>query len=371
MHKKLASDLTSLAHAILQMKNKEDVFELKQKAYEVYEKLSVLVYIEEYVNNTPNPSKSKEELLSDVLLAEQNRTRIEIEKRDLEISLLKKETVVYQLEEELDEIPKFKIPENKIIETKIADTTVFDSKIIEDTSVKNHLVSPFEKIQVKIEGKNQEKITKENDKNLDEKIEEIFVKQTEKRTEKKDVVSVKDALNESINLIPEEKPKKLVVLKAVEEITEQPFDEIARLLSDPDDASKKDASKKDTGKNEVENDVKNTDELKTKTLEEELDGTISVDIMADLFEKAPVKKSLNDFLQSTIQIDLNDRIVFVRHLFNGNQNDFNRVISQLNTFKTEKEAKNFINKMIKPEYNWSGKEVHEARLFEIIERRFA
>ncbi|MBE7649102.1 hypothetical protein [Tenacibaculum finnmarkense] len=370
MHKKLASDLTSLAHAILQMKNKEDVFELKQKAYEVYEKLSVLVYIEEYINNTPNPSKTKQELLSGVLLAEQNRTRGEIEKRDLEISLLKKETVVYQLEEELDEIPKFKTPENKIIETKIADTTVFDSKIIEDTSVKNHLVSPFEKIQEKSQGEIQEKITKENDKNLDEKIEEVFAKKTKEIAEKKETISVKDALKEPINLIPNETPKKKITLNSVEEITEQPFDEIARLLSDPDDASKK-----DTGKNEVENEVKNevkkTDELKTKTLEEELDGTISVDVMADLFEKAPVKKSLNDFLQSTIQIDLNDRIVFVRHLFNGNQNDFNRVISQLNTFKTEKEAKNFINKMIKPDYNWSGKEVHEARLFEIIERRFA
>ncbi|MCD8424619.1 hypothetical protein LNJ40_04870 [Tenacibaculum dicentrarchi] len=349
MHKKLASDLTSLAHAILQMKNKEDVFELKQKAYEVYEKLSVLVYIEEYINNTPNPSKSKEELLSDVLLAEQKKTRTKIEKRDLEISLLKQETVVYHLEEEIDETPKFKISENKIIETKIADTTVFDSKIIKDTSVKNHLASPFEKIQ--------EKTTKKLDEKFEEKIEEVFVKTTKEIAEKKEAISVKDTLKESIDLISEEKSEKPIDLKPVEEIIEQPFDEIARLLSEPN--------------NEVENDTGNIEELKTKTLEEELDGTISVDVMADLFEKAPPKKSLNDFLQSTIKIDLNDRIVFVRHLFNGNQNDFNRVISQLNTFKTEVEAKNFINQMIKPDYNWSGKEMHEARLFEIIERRFA
>ena len=30
MHKKLAADLTSLAHSILQLKNKDDVFVLKQ-----------------------------------------------------------------------------------------------------------------------------------------------------------------------------------------------------------------------------------------------------------------------------------------------------------------------------------------------------
>ena len=60
MHKKLAADLTSLAHSILQMKNKEDVFALKTKAHEVYEKLAVLAFVEEYINNTPNPDHTKE-----------------------------------------------------------------------------------------------------------------------------------------------------------------------------------------------------------------------------------------------------------------------------------------------------------------------
>ena len=64
MHKKLAADLTSLAHSILQMKNKEDVFALKTKAHEVYEKLAVLAFVEEYINNTPNPDHTKEELVT-------------------------------------------------------------------------------------------------------------------------------------------------------------------------------------------------------------------------------------------------------------------------------------------------------------------
>ena len=42
MHKKIVADLTSLAHSILQLKNKEDVLVLKQKAYELYEKLTIL-----------------------------------------------------------------------------------------------------------------------------------------------------------------------------------------------------------------------------------------------------------------------------------------------------------------------------------------
>ena len=119
-------------------------------------------------------------------------------------------------------------------------------------------------------------------------------------------------------------------------------------------------------------------------LDEEFKDAISADVATNLFEKAtkenptvdemPTKtsKSINDALfKSNLQIGLNDRIAFVKHLFDGDQNDFNRVVSQLNTFKTEKEAKKFINKMIKPDYNWTEKEEYETRLFEIIERRFA
>ena len=80
MHKKLASDLTSLAHSILQMKNKDDVFALQQKAHELYEKLSVLAYIEEYINTTPNATETKEELIAKVesasALPEKKPTRV-------------------------------------------------------------------------------------------------------------------------------------------------------------------------------------------------------------------------------------------------------------------------------------------------------
>ncbi|MBA6156932.1 hypothetical protein H3Z83_10425 [Tenacibaculum sp. S7007] len=267
MHKKLASDLTSLAHSILQMKNKEDVFELKQKAYEVYEKLSVLAYVEEYINNTPNPSKTKNELLQDILLAEENR----IEKNKIEEPIVEEVKVVHQLDD------------------------------------------------------------------LEEAIE----------------LEAEDIADDVINEIIEEE----IDLKVVEEITEQPFDELESLIFENSD--------------DVKSDVKDVGDKKTPTLEDELQDTISVDVMADLFEKVESKKSLNDKLQNSIQIGLNDRIAFVKHLFNGDQNDFNRVVSQLNTFKTEKEAKKFINKMIKPDYNWTEKEEYETRLFEIIERRFA
>ena len=105
------------------------------------------------------------------------------------------------------------------------------------------------------------------------------------------------------------------------------------------------------------------------TLEDELKDTISADIVSDLFENAQ-KKSLNDKLQGDIQIGLNDRIAFVKNLFGGSQEDFNRVVSQLNSFKTQKEAKKFINKMVKPDYDWTDNEEVEERFMSIVERKF-
>ena len=49
MHKKLEAELMSIAHTILQMKNKNDVVALKEKARVLYERLSVLSFVDEYL----------------------------------------------------------------------------------------------------------------------------------------------------------------------------------------------------------------------------------------------------------------------------------------------------------------------------------
>jgi hypothetical protein len=257
MHKKLEADLMSLAHRVLQLKTKEDVFALKEMAQQLHEKLTMLAFVETYVNTTPQLQTSKEDLVKDV-------------------------------------------------------------------------AAGFEK--------------KEQDKTIN---------------------------------TPD-----------VPEITEQPFDELTELL-DPNTA----ASTTDTSTKAAE-DLPTLAELKKElaednapildfkddpqdvgfknepTLEDELKDTIPVDVMANLFEKVP-SKSLNDVLQKSISIDLNDRIAFVKHLFNGSQEDYNRVVSQLNTFKTEKEAKRFITKMVKPDYNnWQNQEALELRFISLIEKKF-
>ena len=84
-------------------------------------------------------------------------------------------------------------------------------------------------------------------------------------------------------------------------------------------------------------------------------------------------KSLNDrFGNKDLKVDLNNRLAFVKHLFNNSTADYNRVLSQLNTIDTEERSIAFIKNMVKPDYNnWEGKEEYEIRFMELIERRFS
>lgn len=88
--------------------------------------------------------------------------------------------------------------------------------------------------------------------------------------------------------------------------------------------------------------------------------------------KEETKKSLNDALKGQgLTIGLNDKLAFIKHLFEGKSKDFERVLSQINTSRTFNEAKALIQNIIKPDYNhWEGKEAFEERFMEIIESKF-
>jgi len=84
----------------------------------------------------------------------------------------------------------------------------------------------------------------------------------------------------------------------------------------------------------------------------------------------PKKKSLNDKLNKSLNIGLNDRLAFTKHLFNESADDYHRVITQISTFDTLEETQNFIETMVKPDYDWKGKEIYAERLFSLIEKKF-
>jgi hypothetical protein len=274
MHKKLESELISIAHSILQMKNKNDVIALKNKARDVYERLAVLEFVDRFVATSPTNEIPKEEIL--------------------------------------DKISKEEI----LVEEPLVDLTTDSS------------LAPI------VEKKETEKILNET------AVIETILEKESKASKKK---------------VPKIASEKQELEKDVKEGTEEvEIAETPNLFS--------------------ESEPKN--QPKKSTLEEELKDTIPVDVATDIFENAvrvdTPKKSLNETLvQSNIQIGLNDRIAFVKHLFEGSQEDFNRVMSQLNSFKEEKEAKRFLNKMVKSDYDWSGKEEYEERFLNLLERKFS
>lgn len=120
--------------------------------------------------------------------------------------------------------------------------------------------------------------------------------------------------------------------------------------------------------------------------EEETLDDILADILPDpVFEKRdaddvvpvmektgkPKVSSINDRFKEGISVGLNDKLAFIKHLFNDSTEDYNRVISQINTIESEDEAKNFIRHMIKPDYNnWEGKEKYEERFMYILEKKY-
>jgi hypothetical protein len=88
-------------------------------------------------------------------------------------------------------------------------------------------------------------------------------------------------------------------------------------------------------------------------------------------QKEITKERLNDKFSKGLQIDLNDRIAFIKHLFDQSPNDYQRAISQISTFQDWDQAKVFILEIVKLDYdNWKGKELYEERFLKIIENNF-
>jgi hypothetical protein len=94
------------------------------------------------------------------------------------------------------------------------------------------------------------------------------------------------------------------------------------------------------------------------------------DSLKNIIDEKPL--SLNDQHLKVINIGLNDKMAFVKNLFGDSNEDYNRVLSQLNTFSTFEEAKDFIDEIIKPDYNnWDGVDDYAERFIEIVAKKFS
>ena len=93
--------------------------------------------------------------------------------------------------------------------------------------------------------------------------------------------------------------------------------------------------------------------------------------LSESAQQSGTSKSLNDrFAQKVLKFGLNDRIGFVKALFEGNQEDFNRVVSQLNTLSSLDEATAFIETYVAPEYKWDQQEEMAERFMTAVATKF-
>ncbi len=101
---------------------------------------------------------------------------------------------------------------------------------------------------------------------------------------------------------------------------------------------------------------------KEETLGEE--SKLGIETISDV-------KNINDHFSKTLSIDLNDRIAFIKNLFEGDASAYDKVISQIVTFETWTEVFNFIEDQVKTEYeNWNEKEEIAERFLAILQKNF-
>ncbi|WP_121666042.1 hypothetical protein [Mesonia aquimarina] len=346
MKKSLEGELLSIAHRILQLKNKADVHELKAVTGVLYEKLSVLSFAEKHFSD-PQPSIGKkqiEEALSEKT-AEEKPKKNEADKTRLDGTEHNTEPLTQ--------------PNTELIKSIVAEMPM---EIIKEIKERNYRPDGLEHNEEAITEPNTEKIKDivaqmfPESQQVDEVLDEILPEKEEK---------TKDELRDlgvHYDELPQFEPVSKNTNSSKEKETsneEQPIEKEAEKNSDETQEEEKNESPiSETPKQE-------------ELFQPEIPEFEPKDQSKKTNDLAGQKRSLNDRLKKGINIGLNDRLAYIKHLFDGNAADYNRVLSQLNTIENFAEAQSFIQEQIKPDYNnWEGKEEYEARFLEAIENRF-
>ena len=317
MKKRISAELISIAHRILKLKNHSETVQLQQEAKNLYDQLTILRFYEE------NFELVKNEISEEVLAEKLEGKPTEVFNAPIQNKVVETpEEVKVEVAPEAEETIAEPITEEKVV---IAELIVEDDEEEEEV-----LMTPMEEEPIE-----------------EEIIEEESVAATPNAEESAKQISFEDLLVHDYKELDFVKVED--VPAEVEKVSETIFEAVTPV---------------EEFKEEIQSEpvVAET----PKVLEEEVKAT---------FEKVsqePKISSLNDRLNKTISFGLNDRIGFEKKLFGGSSDDFNRVISQLNTFDSFEEAKSFVLDFVKPDYNnWEGNEEFEARFMEIVEKKFS
>ena len=322
MKKKLEADLISIAHRILKLKNKEDLTQLHLETQKLYEKLSVLKFVEENFSDVkPTIGNSNiQELVNDALENEPEVEEVEVAVAPEEIEI--QPELVEEIEEEVEE--------EEVEETEDEEEDSEEEEETEDEEFKEEESEENEEESEEQEGEFEPHFELFNVEEVEDKKTKIEAKQ----------ISFEDLLGSSS-----------------EPVFERVFDPIQ------EEVEKESAEEEET---EAEETVFSP--VFEMEASEEIEE-VEKEIPNFEFDK---EISINEAFAKTITFGLNDRIAFEKQLFAGSSEDLNRVVSQLSTFDTFEEAQNFIEDMVKPDYdNWEGKEEYVDRFMEIVEKKFA
>lgn len=338
MKKKLEADLISIAHRILKLKNKSDINQLYLETQKLYEKLAVLKFVDENFDDIkPTIGYGGIESQIETIFDKEENLPAEIKAEETFPSAVK-ETII-----EAEIIAEPEVIEETPIEVaaEVPEVTAKKKEIIVDIPVE-----VVEEIAAKIEEP---------------------VSETKKETEPAEEFSFKTVSD--LKPIPDFKPA--FELEKEEIKTEEPKVETPA-KSDAVSISFEDI----LGVNYADAQFVKVDDFKdvppapAASISEFQEKQTPVQTIAE-----PVKSKtvpLNEKLAKGFHIDLNDRIAFTKNLFGNSTEDYSRVLNQLLTFDSFSEAKEFIETMVKPDYNdWEGKEDYAERFLGIIEKKFS
>lgn len=299
MKKRLESELISIAHRILKLKNKSEVDQLYKETQKLYETLSVLKFYQDNFESVK--SEVSEEVLEEKLGQSLEMEAVAEVEEESSVSEQAEQTAIEEAQPETEEEIEEALAEESMVSEEVEDTN--DSELAEQTL--------------------------EEEPTLEEEV----------------VVEAKPSFEPIFELEAEEEEQDIPAEVAFESQPEEKLEDHIGKYADPIFVK--------------------PNEVSLFPSEDKEEAKL------ELVAETPKAQVSHDGTSKSITIGLNDRIGFVQHLFNDSNEDFNRVISQLNTFDTFEEAKNFINEMVIPDYNyWIGEEDYIERFMEMVENKF-
>ena len=370
MKRRLEADLISIAHKILKLKNKSDIDQLFFETQKLYEKLTVLRFIESQYGDA-KPTIGHAEMVHDLekyspdtktetLIPQEIPVEISVEAPVAPIIETVLETItetptepivtapIIEVEKQTEVIKTIEEPVLELIESP--EETPVEIPVIEEPkteAIKHNAVDDLKETVKKMAPLYSpfiKKILKNSSFSKDSNKETAVEKNIEVEKETEEVVLEKKPVVETPKQ-PGSAPLSFKDLMGSGYFQEPQFVKVANNSQTPPA-------------------IKTEPELKP-----EVPATKAPEVAKPTFAKPP--SSINDRFSKKIEIDLNDQIAFVKHLFDNKLEDYNRALSQINTFASYHETKSFIDNMIKPDHNnWKDKTDYEDRFMHCIEKKF-